>query len=176
MPTIDTIIAVAIQISVVVGFWRGFVKEAISIVALLLAIWAALYFGPAVGNVSSSWLSAEQMQMWLGRVIVFVVVLAIGGLVGWGVSKLVRFSPLSGIDRLLGSLFGACRGVLLLAVFVIGGEFAGFSNDSWWQESTLIPHVDVLAQWIRDKAPQGLDMLTPDEAAERLPDFLPTEL
>ncbi|HNP37295.1 MAG TPA: CvpA family protein [Woeseiaceae bacterium] len=176
MPTIDIIIVLAILISVVVGFLRGFVKEAISIAALLLAIWAALYFGPAVGDVSSSWLSAEQLQTWFGRILVFAVVLALGGLLSWGLSKLVRVSALSGIDRLLGSLFGAGRGVLLLAVFVLGGEFAGFTNDAWWQKSTLIPHVEVLANWIRDMAPEGLDMLVPDDAAEVVPVSLPSEL
>ena len=108
MPIIDILIAVAIAISVVVGIFRGFVKEAISIAALLFAIWAALYFGPAVGDVSDSWLSSEELQMWFGRVLVFSVILAVGGLLGWGISKLVRLSVLSGMDRLLGSLFGLC--------------------------------------------------------------------
>ena len=88
MPVIDIIIAVAVLISVIVGFVRGFVKEAISIAALVIAIWAALYFGPSVGNVSDSWLSSEELQKWFGRVLVFFVILSIGGLLGWGVSKL----------------------------------------------------------------------------------------
>ena len=101
MPIIDIIIAVAIVVSVIVGFVRGFVKEAISIASLLFAIWAALYFGPAVGDVSESWLSSEELQRWFGRILVFAVLLSIGGLIGWGVSKLVRLSVLSGLDRML---------------------------------------------------------------------------
>ena len=174
MPVIDIIIAAAILVSVVVGFLRGFIKESISIAALLLAIWAALYLGPAVGNVSSSWLSSEELQTWFGRILVFAVILILGGLVGWTLSKLVRVSPLSGMDRFLGSLFGAARGILLLAVFVLGGEFAGFSNDPWWQESKLIPPVAVVADWIREMAPRGLDLITPDEPAKNLPVELPT--
>ncbi len=176
MPIVDIVIAVAIVTSIVVGFVRGFIKEAISISALLLAIWAALYLGPAVGEVSSSWLDSEELQTWFGRILVFAVILAVGGLLGWLLSKLVRISVLSGTDRLLGSLFGAGRGVILLAVFVLGGEFAGFSNDTWWQESTLIPHVGVVADWIAEMAPMGLDMITPDGPAEKLPVELPTEL
>lgn len=139
MPIIDIIIAVAIVISVIVGFVRGFVKETISIAALLFAIWAALYFGPAVGDVSNSWLSSEELQRWFGRILIFAVVLSLGGLLGWGISKLVRLSVLSGLDRMLGSLFGAARGVLLIAVAVLGGQFAGFDNDDWWLDSRSIP-------------------------------------
>lgn len=176
MPIIDIIIAVALLISIVVGIVRGFVKESISIAALLIAIWAALYFGPAVGDVSSSWLSSEGLQMWFGRVLVFAIVLSIGGLLGWGISKLVRMSVLGGMDRFLGSLFGVVRGILLLAVFIIGGQFAGFDKDEWWLQSRLIPHVEVVADWIKVMAPQGLELLMPDEQAESLPVDIPEDL
>lgn len=176
MPIIDIIITVAIVVSIVVGFVRGFVKEAISIAALLIAIWAALYFGPAVGNVSDSWLSSEELQMWFGRILVFAVILSIGGLLGWGISKLVRLSVLSGMDRLLGSLFGAGRGVLLMAVFIIGGQFAGFDNDEWWLKSRLVPHFEIVADWIKVMAPKGFELLMPDEEAETLPIDVPAEL
>jgi len=176
MPIIDILIVVAVAISVVVGVFRGFVKEAISIGALLFAIWAALYFGPSIGNVSEDWLRSEELQMWFGRVIVFMVVLAIGGLLGWGISKLVRLSVLSGVDRLMGAIFGALRGILLVAVFVIGGQFAGFDNDDWWLESRLIPYVAIVADWIEVMAPQGLDLITPEGATKSLPDDVPIEL
>jgi len=176
MPIIDIIIAVALLVSVVVGLMRGFVKEAISIAALLIAIWAALYFGPAVGDVSSSWLSSEELQTWFGRILVFAIILSLGGLLGWGISKLVRMSVLSGMDRFFGSLFGAVRGVLLLAVFIIGGQFAGFDNDDWWLHSRLIPHVEVVADWIKVMAPRGLELLMPEDAAETLPVEIPEDL
>ena len=176
MPIIDIIITVAIVLSIVVGFVRGFVKEAISIAALLIAIWAALYFGPAVGNVSDSWLSSEELQMWFGRILVFAVILSIGGLLGWGISKLVRLSVLSGMDRLLGSLFGAGRGVLLMALFIIGGQFAGFDNDEWWLKSRLVPHFEIVADWIKVMAPKGFELLMPDEEAETLPIDVPEVL
>jgi membrane protein required for colicin V production len=148
MPIIDILIAVAVVISVIVGIIRGFVKEAISLAALLVAIWAALYFGPSVGEISDSWISSQELKAWFGRVLVFAVVLSIGGLLGWGISKLVRLSVLSGMDRLAGSAFGAARGILLAALFVLGGEFAGFDNDPWWQKSISIPHLGVVADWI----------------------------
>ncbi len=173
MPVIDIIIAVAVLVSIVVGFIRGFVKEAMSIASLLIAIWAALYFGPAVGDVSESWLSSEELQMWFGRVLVFAIILSLGGLLGWGISKLVRLSVLSGIDRLLGCIFGVLRGVLFLAIFIIGGQFAGFDNDDWWLQSRLVPHFEVVADWIKEMAPQGYELLVPDEPADSLPGEVP---
>jgi len=168
MPIIDILIAVAIAVSMVIGIVRGFVKEAISIAALLVAIWAALYFGPGVGDISDSWISSEELQVWFGRILVFAVILSLGGLLGWGISKLVRLSVLSGMDRVMGSLFGAARGILLVALGIIGGQFAGFDNDAWWQRSRLIPHLEVVADWIKVMAPQGFELLTPDEPMDSI--------
>ena len=82
MPIIDIVIAVAIAISVIVGIVRGFVKEAISVASLLVAIWAALFFGPGIGEISDSWISSPDIQAWFGRILVFAVVLSVGGLLG----------------------------------------------------------------------------------------------
>ena len=164
----DIVIAVAIAISIVVGFARGFIKEAVSITSLLLAIWAALHFGHNVGGISEAWLSSEELQIWFGRAVVFIVILAIGGLLGWSLSKIIRMSALSGTDRVFGTFFGFCRGVVLVAVFVIGGQFAGFDNDRWWMKSRLIPYGDTVADWIRVMAPKGVELMQSDE----LPDDL----
>jgi len=169
MPIIDILIAVALIISIVVGIVRGFVKEAISIAALLVAIWAALYFGPGVGEVSESWISSKEMQTWFGRILVFAVILSLGGLIGWGISKLVRLSVLSGVDRLVGAFFGVGRGVLFVALFIIAGQFAGFDNDAWWERSKAIPYLEVVADWIKVMAPQGYDLLTPDAFSKSTP-------
>lgn len=176
MPIIDIIIAIALVTSIIVGFVRGFVKESISIATLVIAIWAALYFGPAVGEVSQSWLNSVELQTWFGRILVFAIILSVGGLLGWGISKLVRLSVLSGLDRFMGSLFGMLRGVLLVALLVIGGQFSGFENDDWWLQSRLLPHFEVVADWIKVMAPVGYELIVPDEVADELPVDLPMEL
>ncbi|HLT90486.1 MAG TPA: CvpA family protein [Woeseiaceae bacterium] len=161
MPIVDILIAVAIVISVVVGIMRGFIKEAISIATLLVAIWTAMNFGANVGTLGDDWLGSEGLQLWFGRLLVFVVVLALGGILGWGFSRLMRLSVLNGTDRALGGLFGFCRGAVLLGVFIIGGQLASFDNDAWWRESRLIPYGTFVADWIRVMAPKGVDLLIP---------------
>ena len=169
MPIIDIVIVAAIIISVIVGLIRGFIKEAISLAALLFAIWAALYFGPAVGTATAGWLEAEELQMWFGRILVFAVLVSVGGILSWGLSKLVRLSILSGMDRFLGSLFGFIRGVLLIAVVIIFGQFSDLDEAGWWKSSFLIPHLETVSDWIKEMAPQGYDLITPDKAADTLP-------
>ena len=159
MPLADVVIAVAILISVAVGIFRGFVKEAISIVTLLVAIWAAMSFGEYAGRWSESWIESEGLQLWVGRILIFIVILVVGGLFGWLFSRLVRLSALNGTDRSLGALFGFGRGVLLLGVFIIGGQLANFDRDDWWQNSRVIPYGAKVAEWIRVMAPKGVELM-----------------
>jgi membrane protein required for colicin V production len=166
MPIADIVIASVIAISVIVGFVRGFVKEAMSIASLLVAVWAAFNFGTQVGAVSESWLSSPEFQAWFGRILIFVVVLTIGGLLSWAIAKLVRLSVLSGTDRALGMIFGFCRGAVLMAVCVMAGQFANFNNDDWWNRSILIPYGEFVADWLRVMAPKGLDLLQDGVNAE----------
>lgn len=157
MPIADLLIIVAIVFSISVGIFRGFVKEAISIVTLLLAIWAAMNFGAHAGQLTGRWVDSGDLQVWIGRVLVFVVVLTAGGLVGWGFSRLVRLSALSGTDRALGAMFGFCRGALLLGLFIIGGQMANFDRNNWWQTSLLIPYGSVVAERLRAMTPDAID-------------------
>jgi membrane protein required for colicin V production len=169
MPIADIAIAVAVVISVIVGFARGFVKEAMSVASLLIAVWAAFNFGPHAATLSDNWLSSAALQLWFGRILVFVVVLSLGGLLGWGITKLVRLSVLSGMDRVLGMAFGFCRGIVLIAVFIIGGQYASFDQDNWWKTSRLIPHIGVVADWLKVMAPKGVELLQPGQEPDEVP-------
>ena len=71
-----------------------------------------------------------------------------------------------------GTTEGSC-GILFLAIFIIGGQFAGFDNDDLWLQSRLIPHFEVVADWIKVMAPQGYELLVPDEPADSLPVEVP---
>jgi membrane protein required for colicin V production len=161
MPYADIAIAIVIAVSIAVGFFRGFVKEAMSIASLLVAIWAAFNFGAQVGTLGDSWLSSPELQLWFGRVLIFVVVLMVGGLLSWGVAKLVRLSVLSGTDRVLGMIFGLVRGAVLVAVLVMGGQYSNLDQNNWWQNSILIPYMEFVADWLLVMAPMGLDLIQP---------------
>ena len=60
----------------------------------------------------------------------------------------MRASPLSGLDRSLGLVFGLLRGlVLLLAVVVLGG-LTPVAESVWWQDSQVVAILQELARWL----------------------------
>ena len=175
MTIVDFVIIVAVLASVVVGVIRGIVREAIAIAALLVAIWAALHLGPYAGGWLGGSMGSSELELWAGRFLVFIIILAIGGLTGWGVSKIVRMAGLTGTDRYLGGLFGMLRAVVLIGLFVLLGRYAAFDAENWWLESSLIPYAETVADWIEVMAPKGMEILQPEEMFDdfqlNVPDF-----
>jgi membrane protein required for colicin V production len=163
MTMVDFVIIVAVLASILVGVIRGIVREAIAMAALLLAIWAALHLGPYAGGWLGGSMGSTELELWAGRGLVFIIILALGGLAGWGISKIVRLAGLTGTDRYLGGLFGLLRAVILAGLFALLGRYAAFDVENWWLESRLIPYAETVADWIEVMAPKGMDMLQPDE-------------
>ena len=65
---IDYILLAIISISALLSLWRGFVKEALSLVTWILALWIALNYShvlePLLGSVSS-----EALRLWAARLL-----------------------------------------------------------------------------------------------------------
>ena len=91
--------------------------------------------------------------------ILIIGVLLVGGLVTYLIGELVVRTGLSGTDRLLGTVFGAARGVLLVAVLVLMAGLTPLPQDLWWQQSELIGYFEEAAIWLRE--------LLPEDVAER---------
>lgn len=165
MEIVDMVILVATLASMVVGWFRGLVKEAMSIAALLLAIWAAMRLGPAAGGWLGGTIDSTELQLWAGRFLIFVIVLTAGAVIGWSVSKIIHMSGLSGFDKALGGFFGLLRAALFLGVFILTGRYAGFDAELWWLQSSIIPYGEYIADWIVEMAPRGMEMLqhVPDD-------------
>lgn len=176
MTIVDIVILIVALGSVVLGYLRGFVREAISIVALLIAIWAAMHLGPMAGGWLGGTIESTDAQLWAGRGLIFIFILAFGALLGWAVSKIIGMSGLKGFDRALGVLFGLLRAVLVLGLFALAGRYAGLNDEDWWLNSRLMPYGDMVADWISVMGPRGVEMMQHeylnDDLALKIPEMI----
>jgi membrane protein required for colicin V production len=155
MTSIDYVIVFLSLVSVAVGVWRGFTTEALSLITLLAAIALAWTFAPLLEPSLGSWASAVEVRLWTARVIIFVAVLVIGGLVSWLARKLIRHTGLSGLDRTLGAGFGLLRAAVLIGLAVIVLQFAELDQEAWWQEARLRPYAERAAAAVKYYAELG---------------------
>jgi len=140
--------------SMLVGAWRGLVVEVLSLVSWLAAFVLAQWFAPDVASKLPMAGAGEQVRYAAGFVLVFVATLFAGGLIGFALSKLLSAVGLGAINRLLGALFGALRGVvLILAATVVIGMTPWKTAPLWqasvaghWATATLVSLKPLLPQ------------------------------
>ncbi len=145
----DYLVILAVLLSAIIGAVRGFLREAVATVTLILAIFLAWTFADKLAPHLGGLLKSEPAATWAARALIFFLVLLVGMAVGALLSYFVRLSLFSGTDRFLGFLFGLLRGVLMLGVFVILGQLLRLDGEHWWQKSKLMPYGESVANGLR---------------------------
>lgn len=152
-------------VSTVVSLFRGFIKEVFSLLVWIAAVYAALQAAGPLAVQLENVIEVPSVRVIIAFVGVFLVVLALGGLITYLLGRLVESTGLSGSDRLFGALFGALRGVAIVLVAVIVAGFTPFVKDPWWAESMLLPEMERMATRLVEFFPESIREYLPEEAA-----------
>lgn len=123
---VDGVVALIIVISAILAYSRGFVREAMSIVGWIAAAVLAFIFAPrAVPLVKEVPVLRDildgscELSTIAAFAAVFALALVIVSIFTPLFSSAVQRSALGGLDQGLGFLFGALRGIVLVAVALI---------------------------------------------------------
>lgn len=156
MAWIDVVILALIVLSAVLSLFRGFVKEALALASWLVALWVAMSFYEELALVLAEWISLPSAQKITAFILLFICVLLLGALVNYLAGKLVAKTGLTGTDRMLGVIFGAARGGMIVALLVLFAGMTPVPQDPWWQDSQFIHYFEDLAMWIREFLPADM--------------------
>ena len=135
----DYVLLGIIAFSALISIIRGFVREAISLGAWIVAFWVALTFGHWLAGHLVHWIHPPMVRTVVAILILLVGTLLLGMLVAHCADSLIRKGKLSGLDRLLGLVFGVFRGVLIIALLLFLGKMLTLNQAGWWKSSRYIP-------------------------------------
>ena len=157
-------IACLLTASTLVSIWRGFSREAISLLGWVFSfIVANLYAGTAaisLENVIDNAM-ARLLASWL---LIFIAVLLITAFFSKIFSKIVFAVGLGFLDRLLGIVFGFARGVIIAMVLVfLGREVSPVMFKDVLSQSKLVRSTEMLVDWSLALLGTDINDLLPDE-------------
>lgn len=158
----DLVALSILGISALVAFFRGFVREVLSLGAWLGAVVISLYTFPQVAEWLKPQLGEGGIASGLAGMITFM-----GSLIGLSIINafLVRFfkagKDVGVIDNALGLIFGIARGLLLVAIgfYVMSFFFKPEEYPEWIATAQTRPYVEEVAGWIARLAPEYLGEL-----------------
>lgn len=123
---IDAVVAVVIILSAILAWSRGFVRESLAILGWIGAAVLAFLFAATVRPMIAQLPVLErflgdscELATIAGFAVVFALALVVFSIITPLFSSVVQRSAIGGIDQGMGFLFGAARGILIVAIAFI---------------------------------------------------------
>jgi len=153
---LDIIILIFIGVGACVGLFKGFFKEIVGTMGILLAAIAANYVSPYATPHIGDWIDNATLAAIIVWVVVFVLSMFLMARVAYLLNRVMKAIELGWLNRLAGGLFGAIKYILIAALAISVIEVAcsyvdGLKIQTYLKSSTLVPiiHeiVDLVMPW-----------------------------
>lgn len=155
----DGIVIGVVLFSAVLAMVRGFSREVLSIASWAGSVAAAYYLYPMLVPYVKNYTSDDRIALAGSAGIIFIVALIIISFITSRIADFIIDSRIGALDRTLGFLFGAARGLLLLVVAV---AFWNWLIDvrqrpDWVNNSKSKPFLDSLVLKLEAVLPEDIE-------------------
>jgi membrane protein required for colicin V production len=159
---LDLVVIAVLLLSALLAAWRGFTREVLSIGAWAGAAVVMFLAGPTAVPFAKAYIDHETVATIAAYAAIFVLALIPLSYISFRIAEGVQGSAIGPVDRLLGFVFGAGRGLVVLGIgyLVFVSLVSEARMPDWFKEARLRPLVEssgkVIASLLpsRDKAPK----------------------
>lgn len=161
MSLFDLLVVGIVILSALLASVRGFTREVLAIASWVAAGAAAYAFHPYALSFITPHIANKQIALAAAIAIVFLVVLVAVTLVTVRISDMILDSRIGALDRSLGFLFGAARGLLIAAIaFIFFDKLVGEKQyPDWVKNAHLRPILKETGDVILSFVPADPEML-----------------
>ena len=157
---VDWVIIGVLALSSFISFMRGFAREAFSLIVWVAAFIIARMFSFSLANLLVGSIDNEQLRLGVAFAGLFITTLIIGALINNLIGDLIKMTGLSGTDRMLGSLFGVARGMVVVLIILAVLARTNLNQQPVWQGSLLVPQFLQMEEWSKNVAQEILKKIT----------------
>ena len=119
MNWLDVLLLLILAGSVLMSFRKGFTREVISLVSVVLALVMGIWFYGTAAAYLIPYVSSRSAANFGGFLIVFCTIVLAGHLVSFIVGKFLKVTGLSIFDHALGAVFGVVRGIVISIALIM---------------------------------------------------------
>lgn len=162
MPSyLDLAVVVVVLVSGLLALLRGFTREVLAVLSWVAAAAAAYYLHPLVVPYVKPYIAKDNIALFAAVAAVFFATLVVVSLFTVKLSDLILDSKIGALDRTLGFLFGAARGLLLAVVaFVFYGWLVPEGNQpEWVKNARTKPVLQASGDRLREFLPDDIDSI-----------------
>lgn len=162
MPSyLDLAVIIIVLVSGMLAMLRGFTREVLAILSWVAAAAAAYYLHPIALPYITPYIAKPELAMGAAVASVFFLALIIVSLFTVKLSDVILDSKVGALDRTLGFLFGAVRGILLATVaYAFYGWLVPDANQpAWVRNARAKPLLQIGGDKLRDLLPEDLDTI-----------------
>ncbi|MBX3581512.1 MAG: CvpA family protein [Rhizobiaceae bacterium] len=151
---LDGILVGFTLVSAMLAMVRGLSREILSIASWIAAAAAAYFFYPMVLPYVEPYIDNKQIAMVAAAGIVFVIALIVVTIITMKIADWIIDSRVGALDRTLGFLYGAARGILVVAVGLLFFNWlAGANKPTWITEAKSLPMLEKIGATIEGLLP-----------------------
>lgn len=171
---LDYAFLLVLTISMLAGFMRGLVREALGLGAWIVALLAARIFAKPIADLLEPYISHPDARLVLGFVLIIFVVVMICGFIIRLLNAAIEWVGMGFFNRVAGAIFGLARGGAILVIVTVVIGLTPLAQLQAWQQAQLRPSFESLRTWaVVQLQSWDVDPSAAEEAMRHLPMTLP---
>lgn len=156
MTLFDYFAIAIVGISMLLGLMRGAVKEVFSLASWVIAFIVAKLFSVQFAAVLESALTNSSLRLLTAFIILFIFTLIVMSLISLLIATAIKKIGLGPLDRLLGTIIGFMRGVVIMLILVVLGGMTALPQQSDWRNAFTSGWFEILAVAIKPWLPDAM--------------------
>ncbi|MEZ0233271.1 MAG: CvpA family protein [Methylophilaceae bacterium] len=156
MTTFDYAVLAIIGLSILLSMMRGFVREVLALASWVVAFFVAKIYTLQLAPLLPSTIPSDALKFLAAFIILFLATLLICSLLAIALSQIFKKAGLDWVDRLLGALFGAARGLMIIGVLVFLAGLTDLPKDARWRNAMFSAPLEAMVNSILPWFPEDI--------------------
>lgn len=147
MNILDIILLICFVPAIIQGLRKGFISQAISLISIILGVWASSRFSAIISEWIAQYMSAsDQVLKIISFTLILIAVFIILGLIGKLLEGIFKLVTLGWVNRVLGLVFALAKAFIIVGILIMVfnslNDTFELVKPSVMKDSVLYPYIN----------------------------------